>query len=25
VHRENIEKFKNKPFPNEPVSIADMS
>src|SRR5215467_4742770 len=25
VHRENIEKFKNKPFPNDPVSIADMS
>jgi len=25
VHRENIEKFKDKPFPNDPVSIADMS
>jgi gluconate 2-dehydrogenase gamma chain len=25
VHRENVEKFKNKPFPNDPVSIADMS
>jgi gluconate 2-dehydrogenase gamma chain len=25
VHRENIEKYKNKPFPNDPVSIADMS
>src|SRR5437899_8787641 len=25
VHRENVEKFKNKPCPNEPVSIADMS
>jgi len=25
VHRENIEKFKDKPFPNNPVSIADMS
>jgi gluconate 2-dehydrogenase gamma chain len=25
VHRENIEKYKDKPFPNDPVSIADMS
>jgi gluconate 2-dehydrogenase gamma chain len=25
VHRENVERFKNKPFPNDPVSIADMS
>ena len=25
VHRENVEKFKDKPFPNNPVSIADMS
>jgi gluconate 2-dehydrogenase gamma chain len=25
VHRENIEKFRDKPFPNNPVSIADMS
>jgi len=25
VHRENIEKFKDKPFPSNPVSIADMS
>jgi gluconate 2-dehydrogenase gamma chain len=25
VHRENIEKFKDKPFPHNPVGIADMS
>jgi gluconate 2-dehydrogenase gamma chain len=25
VHRENVEKFKNRPFPNTPVGIADMS
>ena len=25
VHRENVERFKDKPFPNNPVSIADMS
>jgi len=25
VNRENIEKFRDKPFPNNPVSIADMS
>ena len=25
VHRENVVKFKDKPFPNDPVSIADMS
>ena len=25
VHRENVEKFRDKPFPNNPVSIADMS
>jgi gluconate 2-dehydrogenase gamma chain len=25
VHRENIEKYRDKKFPNDPVSIADMS
>jgi gluconate 2-dehydrogenase gamma chain len=25
VHRENVEKFRDKPFPSNPVSIADMS
>jgi len=25
VHRENVEKFRDKPFPNDPVGIADMS
>src|SRR5438034_571030 len=25
VHRENVEKFRDKPFPAQPVSIADMS
>ena len=25
VHRENVEKFKDKPFPANPVGIADMS
>jgi gluconate 2-dehydrogenase gamma chain len=25
VNRENVEKYRDKPFPNEPVSIADMS
>jgi gluconate 2-dehydrogenase gamma chain len=25
VHRENVEKYRDKPFPNDPVSIADMS
>jgi gluconate 2-dehydrogenase gamma chain len=25
VHRENVEKYRDKPFPIEPVSIADMS
>ena len=25
VHRENVEKFRDKPFPTNPVSIADMS
>jgi gluconate 2-dehydrogenase gamma chain len=25
VHRENVEKFRGKPFPNTPTSIADMS
>ena len=25
VHRENIERFKDKPFPSDPVGIADMS
>ena len=25
VHRENVEKYRDKPFPNNPVSIADMS
>jgi gluconate 2-dehydrogenase gamma chain len=25
VHREHVEKFRDKPFPNDPVSIADMS
>jgi gluconate 2-dehydrogenase gamma chain len=25
VHRENVEKYKDKPFPSDPVSIADMS
>jgi gluconate 2-dehydrogenase gamma chain len=25
VHRENVEKFRGKPFPNDPQSIADMS
>ncbi len=25
VNRENVERYRDKPFPNEPVSIADMS
>ena len=25
VHRENVEKFRDKPFPTDPVGIADMS
>jgi gluconate 2-dehydrogenase gamma chain len=25
VHRENVEKYRDKPFPNDPVGIADMS
>jgi gluconate 2-dehydrogenase gamma chain len=25
VHRENVAKYRDKPFPNDPVSIADMS
>jgi len=25
VHREHVEKFRDKPFPNDPVGIADMS
>jgi len=25
VHRENVEKYRDKKFPNDPVSIADMS
>ncbi|MFY9599668.1 MAG: gluconate 2-dehydrogenase subunit 3 family protein, partial [Pseudolabrys sp.] len=25
VHRDHVEKFRGKPFPNKPVSIADMS
>jgi len=25
VHRENVEKYRDKPFPNNPVGIADMS
>ena len=25
VHRENVEKYRGKPFPNTPTSIADMS
>jgi gluconate 2-dehydrogenase gamma chain len=25
VHRENVEKFRDKPFPTNPLSIADMS
>jgi gluconate 2-dehydrogenase gamma chain len=25
VHRENVEKFRDKKFPNDPTSIADMS
>ena len=25
VHRENVEKYKDKPFPANPVGIADMS
>ena len=25
LNRENIEKFRDKPFPNDPVGIADMS
>ena len=25
VHRENVEKYKDKPFPANPVSISDMS
>ena len=25
VHRENVEKYRDKPFPAQPVSIADMS
>jgi gluconate 2-dehydrogenase gamma chain len=25
VHRENVEKYRDKKFPSDPVSIADMS
>src|SRR5215831_17273393 len=25
VHREHVEKYRGKPFPNKPVSISDMS
>ena len=25
VHRDHVEKYRDKPFPNKPVSIADMS
>jgi hypothetical protein len=25
VHRENVETYRDKPFPADPVSIADMS
>lgn len=25
VHRDNVEKYRGKPFPNKPVGIADMS
>ena len=25
VHRENVEKYKDKKFPSKPVGIADMS
>jgi len=25
VHRENIERYRNKKFPVDPISIADMS
>jgi len=25
VHHDHVEKFRGKPFPNKPVSIADMS
>ena len=25
VHRENVVKYKDKPFPSDPLSIADMS
>ena len=25
VHRENVEKYRDKPFPNTPTSISDMS
>jgi hypothetical protein len=25
VHRENVEKFRDKKFPADPISIADMS
>ena len=25
VHRENIVKYRDKPFPTEPVGISDMS
>jgi gluconate 2-dehydrogenase gamma chain len=25
VHRENVEKFRDKPFPADPIGIADMS
>jgi hypothetical protein len=25
VHYQNIEKYRNKQFPNDPVGIADMS
>ena len=25
VHRDHVEKYRGKPFPNKPVGIADMS
>ena len=25
VHRDDVEKYRGKPFPNKPVGIADMS
>jgi gluconate 2-dehydrogenase gamma chain len=25
VHRDHVEQYRGKPFPNKPVSISDMS